>query len=76
MGNRTLRDLCWDLRHILVGINLENLAAKRSLLQALRHSPPTGFGSDVTVRASDWPRWAVTSLASRGPQRRRSGEGR
>ncbi|KAJ1136838.1 hypothetical protein NDU88_003252 [Pleurodeles waltl] len=42
MGNRTLRDLCWDLRHFLVSIHLENLAVKRSLLQALRHSPPAG----------------------------------
>ncbi|KAJ1098287.1 hypothetical protein NDU88_003403 [Pleurodeles waltl] len=42
MGNRTLRDLCWDLRHFLVSIYLENLAVKRSLLQALRHSPPAG----------------------------------
>ncbi|KAJ1097813.1 hypothetical protein NDU88_002930 [Pleurodeles waltl] len=42
MGNRTLRDLCWDLRHFLVSIHLENLAVKRCLLQALRHSPPAG----------------------------------
>ncbi|KAJ1138830.1 hypothetical protein NDU88_005211 [Pleurodeles waltl] len=40
MGNRTLRDLCWDLRHFLVDIHLENLPVKRSLLQALHHSPP------------------------------------